>query len=66
MTEPKPELKAEPKAKYDPNGRYVALKPIKHPSGAFKSGDGKTFSMKHRSPSEVEYLVEVVKAIAPA
>lgn len=66
MTEPKPELKAEPKAKYDPNGRYVALKPISHPNGKMKPNDGKTFTMKHRTASEVEYLVDVVKAIAPA
>lgn len=60
------ETKAEPKPKYDPNGRYVALKPISHPGGKFKPGDGKTFTMKHRTASEVEYLVEAVKAIAPA
>lgn len=74
MTDQKPEAKAkakaEPKSKYDPNGRYVALKPISHASGQFvPAAPGEkpvTFTMKHRSPEEVEYLVDVIKAIKPA
>jgi len=55
------------KAKYDPKGQYVAVTDIDHPeAGRVKAGDPEPFSMAHRSPEEVEYLVDVVQAIKPA
>ena len=68
--ESKPAATAAPKPKYDPKGQYVARKSITHPRGLFsppaKGEKTVTFNMSHRSPEEVEYLVDVDKAIAPA
>lgn len=57
------------KAKYDPAAKYVCVKGTiqnKATGDYFTANDGKEFTMKHRTASEVEYLVDVVKAIAPA
>ena len=65
-----PRQKAVPDVKYPPDGRYVALKVCSHPSGVMTpAAPGKSpvaFSMQHRSPDEIEYLVDVIKAIKPA
>lgn len=55
------------KAKYDPNGKFTALTRITHPeapNGRFETG-ASGFTMSHRTPEQVEYLVDVIKAIAP-
>ena len=58
------------KPKYDPNGRYVALVTVSHPDGVFSPAEAGenavTFTMKHRSPEEVEFLVDEIRAIKPA
>ena len=59
---------------YDPNGLYLALVRIRHPEATHKDGcidpkrpgDPKTFTMKHRTPPEIKFLVEERQAIAPA
>lgn len=53
--------------KYDPKGKFIALTRITHPeatNGRFEAGES-GFTMSHRTPEQVEYLVDVIKAIAP-
>ncbi len=62
-------IKAAAKPKYDPSALYECARgTISHKgdSALYSKGDGKTFKMSHRTPSEVEYLVDVTKTIAPA
>ncbi len=61
-------LKTAAKPKYDPNALYeVKRGTISHKGDntLYSKGDGKTFKMSHRTPSQVEYLVDVAKTIAP-
>lgn len=58
---------ADKKPKYDPNAKYTAKKRIKHPVTGYVNADSKTtFTMGHLSPEQVEFLVDHIKAIAPA
>lgn len=65
---------AASKPKYDPKDQYVAKKRIHHkglnrfidPGQTNEDGTPFTFDMSHRTPDEVEYLVDEIKAIAPA
>ncbi|PJF23616.1 MAG: hypothetical protein CUN56_00185 [Phototrophicales bacterium] len=65
------------KTKYDPNGEYICVKgavSIKHKNGRTiiaatetdVTGKPVTFKMPHRTPEEIQYLVEAVKVIKPA
>ncbi len=60
------------KPKYDPNAQYIAQQRIFHDGLKQRieppaAGDATpfTFDMSHRSPEEVEYLVDARKLITP-